>query len=71
MGEPHVYEPALPQPSPLELRTLLKWGNAYDGPADMAYPLPQEFALKGTHRTLEDVDVKTLANVYLAVKKTT
>eukprot|EP00967_Tisochrysis_lutea_P110489 scaffold172918_cov31-Tisochrysis_lutea.AAC.6 len=42
MGEPHVYDETSPQPSPSELRTPLKWGNAYDGPADLAYPLPQE-----------------------------
>eukprot|EP00967_Tisochrysis_lutea_P091559 scaffold131563_cov46-Tisochrysis_lutea.AAC.1 len=54
-----------------DLRTPLKWGNAYDGPADMvAYPLPQEYSLKGTHKTLEDVDVKAFTNAYLAGKKT-
>eukprot|EP00967_Tisochrysis_lutea_P128878 scaffold221029_cov35-Tisochrysis_lutea.AAC.3 len=59
MGEPHVYEPALPQPPPLDLKTPLTaqiGERVHDGPADMAYPLLQEFALKGTNRTLEDVD---------------
>ena len=36
----------------------------------MAYPLPQEYTIKDTHNTLEEVSVKTLTKAFLALKKT-
>lgn len=70
MGEPHIHERADPQPSPDDLYTPLKWGRAYDGPAEMAYPIPQEYTFKDAHKTLEDVNVKALTKAFLAMRKT-
>ena len=70
MGEPHIHERISPQVLPDELYTPLKWGRAYDGPAEVAYPLPQEYTLKGTHKTLEEISVRALTKAFLAMKKT-
>ena len=43
MGEPHIHERVSPQSVPGELYTPIKWGRAYDGPAETAYPIPQEY----------------------------
>ena len=55
-----INDKARPQPLPDELYTPLKWGRAYDGPAETAYPIPQEYTFEGTRKTLEDVSVKAL-----------
>ena len=58
MGEPHIHERVSPQSLPGDLHTPLKWGQAYDGPAETAYPIPQEYTIKETHITLEDHSVR-------------
>ena len=71
MGEPHIHERASPQPLPDEQYTPLKWGRAYDGPAETAFPIPQEYTFKDTHKTLdEDVNVRALTKAFLAMRKT-
>eukprot|EP00967_Tisochrysis_lutea_P054390 scaffold67969_cov31-Tisochrysis_lutea.AAC.1 len=42
---------------PDELYTPLKWGRAYDGPAETAYPIPLEYTVKGTCKTLENINI--------------
>ena len=60
MGEPHIHERVNPRSVPDELYTPWKWGRAYDGPAETAYPIPQEYTLKdaSNRKTLEDINVK-------------
>eukprot|EP00967_Tisochrysis_lutea_P058115 scaffold73845_cov36-Tisochrysis_lutea.AAC.1 len=84
MGEPHIHIhiPYLRQSAKrthnrrrtIYLYTPLKWGRAYDGPAETAYPRRQEYTFKGSRQPMDrwriSASIKALTQEFLAMRKT-